>query len=73
MYTSVNPEAEIDRLLDDMNDEEVTDLVRDLLADGYVPNGWMESRMVNLSDPAVLLETITKLRKLGYTVEPGDK
>lgn len=59
-----------------VEDDEVVGLVKDLLDEGYTPEGWRNSQSVDcidLSDPADRLAAITELRKLGYTVEPGGR
>jgi len=71
--TSVDIDVDLDDILSGLGHTDTVALVRDLLADGYVPSGWQQTPEPNLSDPSDRLAVITELRKLGYTVEPGGK
>lgn len=59
----------LSRVLEVMSDAEIDALVNDLIADGY-GTAPAQQETLNLDDPAVRLQAIVELRRLGYSVEP---
>ena len=71
VWKTVSIDLDVDDLLNELGTVDKTQLVADLLNDGYVPRGWGRVDVTDLSDPTDRLRVITALRAEGYTVEPA--
>ena len=75
MYVEV--EIDTDDIIADLSEKDYRDLVADGLESGYIPAGWVNIMRDDgvdglVQNPETLLLVITTLRKMGYTVEPGE-
>ena len=65
---STSVDVDVDDVLDNLSETELEDLANNLIEDGY-GTAPAQQETLNLDDPAVRLQAIVELRRLGYTVE----